>query len=206
MPGLINSQRLQGAIHDPKLVIIDPSFSHSLYPNYLVNLADVMIDLFLIVVWRNPISFCMDLMHGVFAFDCCLQWILAYPSLSFPLDPLSLWVKFTNQFLQIPSRLPSSFRKTFYLHYERIHSLKFAELTSNFSCNMVSNSRPSALVGVNSLLSDCPFSGDPSNVIQNDSVSSLVVSKSQLARFSLSQSVIDDAIHLSQRIGYALID
>ena len=206
IPGRINSQRLRTAVEDSSFFIVDPSFSHSLYPNILVNLSDILVDLFLVVVWRNPIAFCLDIKQGVFAFDCCLHWILAKPNLSFPLDPLSLWLEFVRPFLHISNRLPPSFGQTFYLHAESIYMHQLSELASKFPCNMAAINRVSGLAGISSLLTDCPFSGDPSYFVQNHSSSSFLVSMGQLARFSTSQSVIDEVASVSKEIGYTLVE
>ena len=205
-PGQINSKRLMHAVEDSKLIVIDPSFSHSLYPDYLLDLAGKMVDFFLIVIWRNPISFCLDIMQGVFAFDCCLHWILAKPNLSFPLDPLSLWLEFVRPFLQISSRLPSSFRQVFYLHAESIDRYQFTELGSEFPCTVPAKNRVSALEGIDPLLSDCPLSGDPSYFFRDQTSSPLLISLAELARFSANQSVIDEVINVSRAIGYTIVE
>lgn len=204
--GCINRTRLKNSIEDSGLIFIDPSFSHTLHPGYLIDLAELMVDLYLVVVWRNPIAFCFDIMHGLYAFDCCLHWILARNNLSFPLDPLSLWLEFTRSFLQISSRLPKSFVETYYLHAETIHSHRFAEMSGVFSFNSRLKSRVSALAGVNSILSDCPLSGDPSYYFKHKSDSDFLVSLDQLNRFSSSQSIIDEVVSISKEIGYTLVD
>lgn len=204
--GQVDRKRLQNVIEDPNLIIIDPSFSHSLYPDYLEELDEIVVDLFLIVVWRNPISFCLDIMQGVFAFDCCLHWILAKPNLSFPLDPLVLWLEFVRSFLQISSRLPSSFRQVYYLNAESIDRCQFAEMASEFPCSTVSMSRLSALKNINTLIADCPFSGDPSYFFKDHSDSSMLISLDQLKRFSANHSVIEEVVSLSRSIGYTLVE
>ncbi|MEC8738149.1 MAG: hypothetical protein VXX91_07950 [Planctomycetota bacterium] len=203
--GHINRTRLKNSIEDSSLIFIDPSFSHSLHPDYLVGLAELMVDLYLVVVWRNPVAFCSDIKHGVYAFDCCLHWILARNNLSFPLDPLSLWLEFTRSFLQISSRLPKSFVKTYYLYAETIHSHRFAEMSDVFAFNARSKSRITALASVNSILSDCPLSGDPSYYFKHKSDNAFLISLEQLNRFSSNQSVIDEVVSISKAIGYTLV-
>ena len=55
----------------------------------------------------------------------------------------------------------------------------------------MSKNRNSALVGIHSLLTDSPFSGDPSYYIENYLRSQMSVSIEQLSRLSTNQSVID---------------
>ena len=205
-PDYINRARLQNSIEDPSLIFIDPSFSHSLHPSYLLDLTDLMVDLYLVVVWRNPIAFCLDIMHSVYAFDCCLHWILAKKNLSFPLDPLSLWLEFARPFLSIPTIIPASFVETYYLHAESIHSHRFARMSGMFPIMSRSNSRVPALAGINSIFSDCPLSGDPSYYFEDRNEHSFSISLDQLNQFSANQSAIDEVISISRAIGYALVD
>ena len=206
-PGRINSALLKESIENSSHIIIDPSFSHSLYPNYLLELVDIVVDLYLVVIWRNPISFCFDIMNGVYAFDSCMHWMLAKSNIKFPLDPLSLWLEFVNPFLQISSILPSSFVKTYYLHSESIFENRFSELSNEFSCSSGSIiNRFSALDRIDALLTDCPFSGDPSYYVQNNTDTPFLVSIDQLSRFSSSESVVAEAVTISEAIGYTLVE
>ena len=205
-PGKINSQRLKSSIEDSNLILIDPSFSHSLNPSYFLELPKISVDLYLAVIWRNPIAFAMDIKSGIFAFDCCLHWIIAKENLTFPLDPLSLWLEFVKSIHQQLRNSPSSITQIFYLHAENICQDNFFEMHSQFPCNLMSKNRDSALVGIHSLLTDSPFSGDPSYYIESYLRSQMSVSIEQLSRFSTNQSVIDEVAILSKAIGYSVVE
>ena len=203
--GYINSKRLKIAVQDPRFIFIDPSFSHSLHPNYLLELSDVSTDMYLVVIWRNPIYFCLDIMHGVFSLDSCLQWILAKKDLSFPLDPLSLWLEFVKPFVQLLDNNPSSFKNILCLHAENIVKEDFSLSLNDFSFTSGYHKRSSNLSRISPLFTDCPFSGDPSYYL-NDKYHSCRISFEELSRYSSDQSVINEVAALSKKIGYTLID
>tara|TARA_A100001011_G_C14248443_1_gene816713 strand:+ start:556 stop:1452 length:897 start_codon:yes stop_codon:yes gene_type:complete len=205
-PGQINSQRLKSSIEDSNLIVIDPSFSHSLNPSYFKELPEIFVDLCLAVIWRNPIAFALDIRIGVFAFDCCLHWIMAKKNLTFPLDPLALWLEFVKPFSQKSCGLTSFSSQIYYLHAESILQNKYAEMHGKFSFNDMSKIRESALAEIHPLVTDSPFSGDPSYCIESSMGNSMSVSVEQLALFSTNQSVIDEVAALSKAIGYVVVD
>ena len=98
---VLNIDRFCSMLKNYSPLIIDPAFSHAMHSRLLHTLPDLGVECNLLILWRNPINFCLDLMQGVFGFDCCLQWILANPVLSFPLDPLMLWLEFVRPYLEL---------------------------------------------------------------------------------------------------------
>ena len=84
--------------------------------------------------------------------------------------------------------------------------LKYAEMHGKFSFNDMSKIRESALAEIHPLVTDSPFSGDPSYCIESSMGNSMSVSVEQLALFSTNQSVIDEVAALSKAIGYVVVD
>ncbi len=199
----LNLERFCSTMKSCNPLVIDPSFSHAIHVELLRNLPDLGIEYTLLVIWRNPIDFCLDLMQGVYGFDCCLQWILAHPMLSFPLDPLMLWLEFVRSYLAIIRRPPTSIKHVLHVPRELISSDILLKLCICLSADYCPELRSSSSVQMMSMFSECPYSGDPSYVICADDSRPMVLSIEQLARFSNQDNVIQEVIDVAKSLGYA---
>jgi hypothetical protein len=203
--GGLNSVRFFSMLNSYDPLIIDPSFSHSIQPNLIRNLPSVITDTSLLVVWRNPIDFCLDLMEGVYGFDSCLQLILANSSLSFPLDPLALWLEFVRPYFELLQQPPISLKHVMQIPREQFSADAISNFCLNISAEYNSDYRPSALANTMPLFSECPYSGDPSYYFKDSNTSPMDIHLERLIRFSNQDLVIQDVIDLASRIGYNII-
>jgi len=198
----LNINRFRSAIQTLGALLIDPSFSHSMDTGLLNNLPDLGIECKLLVLWRNPISFSLDLMQGVYGFDSCLQWILSSSLISFPLDPLMLWLEYVKAYLDLIRQPPSRLNRINHIPREMVSPDTMPGLCSKLSINYRPELRHSCLNKMVSMLSDCPFSGDPSYVIQSNTPRHMYISIEELSRFSKHEKVVHDVIHYAKIIGY----
>lgn len=203
--GLVDRKRLLDLVEHSGQIMIDPSFSHALRPEYLINLPLSASDCHLLVIWRNPISFGLDIMKGVFALDACLHWMLDKADLGFPLDPLKLWLEFVDAYSQFLGPSSSIKMSTSALALENIMADGFRALSKSFPLVCQSQQRPSSLKVLPSLLTECPYSGDPSYDFSSNS-SSTDVSIQQLSHLSSSEHVIQRVINSAKLIGYSIVD
>lgn len=199
------SSRFKSVIDLYSPLLIDPSFSHSIDPSLLMNLPDLPFKSQLLILWRNPISFSLDLMQGVYAFDSCLQWILSNPKLKFPLDPLMLWLEFVKSYLEIIRKPPSALYRIIHVPREMVSSDTASSLCSRLSIKYRPKLRPSILDKSVTLLSDCPYSGDPSYLIRHSTNQDMQISSVELARFSSQESVVNDVMQYAEIIGYQIV-
>lgn len=201
--GVIDHDRLKNTLNNSESVVIDPSFSHTLHPHLFSSLPEIKMDYLLVIFWRNPIQFSLDLMKGVFSLDCCLHWILAKPSFGFPLDPLMIWLEIVKTQLKFLKSTPASISNIYHLRMEKVINDGYLRTLNNFPLMLGSTQRPSALSDVSSLFYDCPYSGDPS--YHFNSSYSLEVSRDQLHRLSRRGEVIDEVMDLSISLGYQVV-
>lgn len=200
----LNIDRFSSMLKTYNPLIIDPSFSHAMNSGFIRRFPDLGVECNLLVLWRNPINFSLDLMQGIYGFDCCLQWILANSLLSFPLDPLMLWLEFVRPYLELVRQPPSVFKHILHFPREKIFPNTVSRLCSFLSAAYSPGLRPSFLSQVTSLFSECPYSGDPSYIIEACGPRSMVISIEQLARFSNQDQVIQEVIESARSIGYVV--
>ncbi|MDA7433975.1 hypothetical protein N8517_00040 [Synechococcus sp. AH-601-L23] len=201
-----NRSQFLSRVYSSGFLIIDPSFSHCLYSKLINNLPFVESGCFLLVIWRHPIYFCLDLMNGVYSFDSCLQCVLASDQLSFPLDPLQVWVQFVASYLEVLKAPSDTLKMVLQVKRERFHCSNIIQQLSNgLSIELQPLSSKSSLANVTPLYHECPFSGDPSYVFP-DEQESIEVSVKELSRFSNCSRVIQEVINLSASLGYLICD
>jgi len=201
----LNLKRLTEAIHHRNAFFIDPSFTHSIDPRLIQNLPETGIHSLLLVLWRNPIQFCLDLRDGVYSLDACLHWMLLDDSLSFPVDPLMLWLRYVRAHLSIIAEQPPSISAIIHAPRERVNSHFVSRICSDLSLSSLPHPSPSFLNQASWLLGECPFSGDPSFSLNNDSMTALNISCDQLSKFSNSDHAIQAVMELAPLIGYTLV-
>jgi len=200
---ILDHKRFQDMLDQHQPLLIDPSFSHAIETSLIRHLPNLGVGCSLLILWANPIDFCIGLMDGVFGLDSCLQWMLHNPSLSFPLEPLSLWLEYIQAYLAIIKDPPVAIDQIIYLPRETISKSNPIALCDRLSVGCKPNARISSLQQTTWLFSECPFSGDPSYIFlgKNDSTA-LAVSKQQLARFSNNENLISEAMEIAEKIGY----
>lgn len=187
-------------------LFVDPAFSHSLNPTLLKNASLLRLDPRLVVIWRNPIHFCKDMMAGVYAFDSCLQWILAKDGYSFPLDLLQIWLEIVETIFDEVIGSPSFLGKTFLYHYESFSPKLFPPLARSLSLSCLTSLKPSVIKYAKTLFNDCPYSGDPSYSLDREYDQSLDISLQDLSRFSTDSNLVSKVAQQAEKIGYSLID
>jgi len=198
----LNINRFESVLENCSPLLIDPSFSHSMDPALLRNLPDSDVEYNLLILWRNPINFSLDLMQGVYGFDSCLQWILANSSLSFPLDPLMLWLEYVKAFVELIRQPPSTLHQIIHVPIERVSSETASSLCSRLSIDYCCELRPSNLDKMISMFSECPYSGDPSYVIESYTPRHMEISFEEISRFSKQERIVRDVIDYAKIIGY----
>ena len=202
----LNRPKFLSRVDSSGVLIVDPSFSHCLHPKLINNLHFVESGCILLVIWRHPIYFCLDLLNGVYSFDSCLQCVLASDQLSFPLDPLQVWVQFVASYLEVLKAPSDTLKMVLQVKRERFHCSNIIQQLSNgLSIELQPLSSKSSLANVTPLYHECPFSGDPSYVFP-DEQESIEVSVKELSRFSNCSRVIQEVINLSASLGYLICD
>lgn len=203
--GTLHIDRFLSMLGKYRPLLIDPSFSHCIDPSLIKNLVDLGVECNLLILWRNPVDFSLDLMSGIYGFDSCLQWILASPLLSFPLDPLMLWLKFVKPYVNLLHQSPSTLKHVIDIPREELCSTIISDLCTSLSLDYSPKLRSSSLAQTTPLFSECPYSGDPSYEIQSNGSRPMTISFEQLSRFSKKKEVIAEVVEYAQLIGYDIM-
>lgn len=200
----LNLNRFGSVLKNHKPLFIDPSFSHSMDANLIRNVPDLGIEYNLIILWRNPVDFCRDLMRGVYGFDCCLQWILSNSQLSFPLDPLMLWLEFVRPYLEILREPPTVIKQVLHAPRESLSVDTLSHWCRSLAAEYRPELRSSLIANMATLLGECPYSGDPSCFIDEFGQQHLEIFVDSVSRFSNSDQVIEEVVQVAQMIGYSV--
>jgi hypothetical protein len=201
----LDLDRFRSVLQACSPLLIDPSFSHAMDVDLLSKLPQLGVEFNLLVLWRNPIRFSLDLMQGVYGFDSCLQWILAGSSLSFPLDPLMLWLEYVKAFVELIRQPPASLRRIIHVPRETVSQETIPHLCSQLLIDYRPGIRLSSLGKTVSMFSECPYSGDPSYAIDPCTPQHLQISYEDLRRFSRQERVVRDVVDYAKTIGYEVI-
>jgi len=204
--GLINSERFIDLLRQKNALLVDPSFSHSIDTQLLTLPLSFGLSTIIFVVWRNPIFFCMDLMHGVYGLDSCLQWILWNQQYSFPLDPLQIWFDYTSSIYQSIKLFSSTSNNVLCCHFENFTLEGVQDFANTIPLKSKLYMSPSGLEDVFSYFNDCPYSGDPSYSFTREYCQSLDISFNTLSRFSCDHDLISSTVQLAEALGYRIID
>lgn len=202
----LDSCKIESLLLDTNALVIDPSFSHSMDPSLIYTNKTINVDHKLLILWTNPILFCTRIMDGVFAFDSCLHWLLSHPSFSFPIDPLKLWLSYVQSYLPIIDKPPSHFSNVTHIQRELISSTTAKSILSPISIDYKHMHRPTMISEIAPYLNECPYSGDPSYLLDDLDQKNLSISLKELGRYSNDPKVIDDVVNYSQIIGYSIAD
>lgn len=203
---ILDINRFRSTLEASGPLLIDPSFSHAMHTSLFRNLPELGVESRLLILWRNPIGFSLDLMQGVYGFDSCLQWILASSLLSFPLDPLMLWLEYVKANLQLIHHPPSALRHILHVPRENLSLETVSDLCRQLSIKYRPELRQSTLGESVSIFSECPYSGDPSYAIDANTPQHLQISFEELSRFSSQEGIVRDVADYAKIIGYNIID
>lgn len=194
-------------ITERALQILDPSFSHCLFPDLLSRSACLGLSSQLLVIWRNPISYIHHLQAGIYSLDLTIQFCRysANPIFDLPLDPLGLWVNLVSEYLLLLNS-PSWENLSHAIRLDQI--LDSVDMISSLSPLIFHSHNTSRMedaildIAVEPFLYDSPFSGPPPD--GRPIIDSQYVSISELSRTSPSTKIIDTALGLCEKVGYLL--
>lgn len=198
------SDRLIRSIVSTSSLVIDPSFSHSLYPKLLYNLSDVRVNMRLLVVWRNPICFCSDLMNGIYGLDCIIHLLRTSSFRSLPIDPLRVWLHFVRTNLLLLSSDKTVFTHRTSVKRESISLDVSPSFLSSLGLKCLTHPLQSNITESYGLLGDCPYSGDPSYYLASTHSDPLIVPLRELYRYSKSPVVVSSVAKLATVLGYTI--